>query len=113
MDIMINSMADFMANNGDIILGLGERATSILSKVGVIGGALVGIALIFSIVKDAMGYIKGSGSNSIGKIIGKVLLLIVMIGIITVAANRGFDTLGKNGAKKMDNLASDGLNDLN
>lgn len=89
----------------------------LLSTVAIIGGALVAIALIISIVKDAMGYIKGSGSNSIGKIIGKVLLLIVMIGIIAVAGSMkngsgGFMGLGKTAAEKAEHVVDAGLDEL-
>lgn len=69
--------------------------SKILVWAGSIGGALVAVALIFSIVKDAMGYIKGSGSNSIGKIIGKIILLVFMIGVISLAASGGFTGLSK------------------
>lgn len=79
---------------------IGGTAEKWLGTVGTVGGALVGIALIISIVKDAMGYLKGSGSNSIGKIIGKVLLLIVMIGIIAVAQGGGFKSLGQHAAEQ-------------
>ena len=80
--------------------GITGTFNGLLTTVGTIGGALVAIALIISIVKDAMGYLKGSGSNSIGKIIGKVLLLIVMIGIIAVAQGGGFKSLGQHAAEQ-------------
>ena len=91
-----------------LFLAIGDRANDLLGTVGTVGGALVGIALIISIVKDAMGYLKGSGSNSIGKIIGKVLLLIVMIGIIAIASSpNGFKGLGENAAKKATQVTND------
>lgn len=93
--------------------GLTGTFTGLLKTVGVIGGALVGIALIISIVKDAMGYLKGSGSNSIGKIIGKVLLLILMIGIITIAAQGGFSSLGEKAAKKAEKVGNDAVDVIN
>ncbi len=93
--------------------GLTGTFTNLLQTVGVIGGALVGIALIVSIVKDAMGYLKGSGSNSVGKIIGKVLLLILMIGIITVAAKGGFSSLGEKAAKKANDVGNDAVDVIN
>ena len=45
---------------------IGEIGSRILQWSVSIGGALVAVFLIFSIVKDAIGYAKGSGSNSIG-----------------------------------------------
>ena len=100
-------MNTIMFLNMLFLSGLTGKFSNLLSTVGTIGGALVGIALIISIVKDAMGYLKGSGSNSIGKIIGKVLLLIVMIGIIGLAANSKFDKLGQNAAEKVNELGND------
>jgi len=108
---MMNTMNTLMFLNTLLLSGgggaIGSRASTLLETVGTVGGALVGIALIISIVKDAMGYIKGSGSNSIGKIIGKVLLLIVMIGIIAVAQSGGFSGLGKNAANKAQQVTED------
>ena len=99
----MNTMNTLMLLNN--LLLIGGTANKWLGTVGQVGGALVGIALIISIVKDAMGYLKGSGSNSIGKIIGKVLLLVVMIGIIAVASTPdGFAGLGKNAAEKAKNV---------
>ena len=96
--------------------GITGTFNGLLTTVGTIGGALVAIALIISIVKDAMGYIKGSGSNSIGKIIGKVLLLIVMIGIIAVASQiqngGGFFGLGKKAAETTTDLVDSGLDEV-
>lgn len=63
--------------------------TNILGYAGGIGGAVVAIFLIVSIVKDAISLANGQGSTSIWKIIGKVALLILMIGIIFLAMNYG------------------------
>lgn len=52
-----------------------------------IGGGIVAIALIISIVKEGWAYSKGQGNGSVLGIIGKVLFLILMIGIIFLAAN--------------------------
>lgn len=62
---------------------------TILGYVGGIGGGIVAIFLIVSLVKDAIAYANGNGSNSIWKIIGKVLFLILMIGLIFLAMNYG------------------------
>lgn len=66
-----------------------EFVTKILGYAGGIGGAVVAIFLIVFIVKDAISLSNGQGSTSIWKIIGKVALLILMIGIIFLAMNYG------------------------
>lgn len=88
--------------------------TSMLATFGKIGGALVAAALIFSLVKDAWGYIKGTGQNSIGKIVGKVIFLIVMIGLIVLAVNyeSSFSKTGKNIGDKGIKVVDDFSNDL-
>lgn len=50
-----------------------------------IGGGLIALFLIVSIVKNAIGYAKGSGSSSIFKIVGEALFLILLIGLIFIA----------------------------
>ena len=92
---VMNFLTELMGIANVFAAGSDSIGSKILVWAGSIGGALVAVALIFSIVKDAMGYIKGSGSNSIGKIIGKIILLIFMIGVITLAAGGGFNTLSK------------------
>lgn len=57
-----------------------------------IGGGLIALFLIVSIVKNAVGYAKGSGSSSIFKIIGEALFLILLIGLIFIAVR--YTTLG-------------------
>lgn len=69
-----------------------------------IGGGIVAIALIISIVKEGWAYSKGQGNGSVLGIIGKVLFLILMIGIIFLAAN--YFILGKT-AK---NIGEQGVN---
>ena len=109
MTILTNPVLNTLLLSG----GTAGITNRLLQTVATVGGALVGIALIISIVKDAMGYLKGSGSNSIGKIIGKVLLLIVMIGIITIAGTRGFDNLGNQAGKKASDVVSNVVEDIN
>ena len=68
--------------------------------------------MIYSIVKDGLDYAKGNGSNSILKIVGKVLFLILLIGLVYVAMN--YDNLGKKAQKVGDqaiNVVESGLND--
>lgn len=52
-----------------------------------IGGGIVGLFLIISLVKDGIGFAKGQGDSSIFKIIGKALFLILIIGLIFLAVN--------------------------
>lgn len=85
----------------------------ILGWAAGIAAALVAGFLIYSIVKDAIEYAKGSGSGSIFKIIGKVLFLIVMIGLIYYVVN--FDAIGttaSNIGEKAINEISDQANSL-
>jgi hypothetical protein len=90
---------------------IGEIGSRILQWSVSIGGALVAVFLIFSIVKDAIGYSKGSGSNSIGKILGKIVVFILMIGLVIMAGTRSFDNLGKRlgtqGVGVVEDTASD------
>ena len=60
---------------------------NLVTWAGTIAGALIAVFLIYSIAKDAFGYIKGSGDASIFKIVTKVLFLIICIGLIVVAQN--------------------------
>ena len=57
-----------------------------------LGGGIVAIFLVVSLVKDGIEFAKGQGSSSIWKILGKAIFLIVMIGLIYVAQN--YSTLG-------------------
>ena len=80
---------------------------SIISWVAGIGGGIVAIFLIISLVKDGVGMAKGSGDSSILKIISKALFLILIIGLIFVAVK--YHTWG-NTAK---GIADSGLNKIN
>lgn len=69
-----------------------------------IGGGLVAIFLIISLVKDGIGLAKGSGDSSVLKIIGKALFLILIIGLIYIAMN--YSQLGTTA----EGIASKGIN---
>jgi len=73
--------------------------SSFIGKVvkwaGGIGGGLVAIALIISLVKDALEMSKGGGNASPIKIVGKALLLILVLGLIGLAMN--YDSLTTKG----------------
>lgn len=55
-----------------------------------IGGGILALFLIYAIIKDGIAYAKGGGS--IFPIIGKVLFLILCIGLIFLAVN--YKTIG-------------------
>lgn len=67
-------------------------------------GGIVAVFLMVSIVKDAVGYAKGNGQVSVFKIIGKVVFMIIMIGIIFLAVN--YEKIGNRGQ----DIANKGLN---
>lgn len=80
---VLNNLA-ILATDNVTTVTLGEN---ILKWCAGLGGALIAVALIFSIVKDAIGYAKGTGSNSVGKMVGKVIVVFVMLGIVALAIN--------------------------
>ena len=61
--------------------------SKVVGWVAGIGGGVVAIFLVVSLVKDGIGLAKGSGDSSILKIIAKALFLILIIGLIFVAVN--------------------------
>lgn len=69
----------------------GDGGTSFMSNAVAwgagIGGGLVALFLIYSLVKDGVEFAKGQGSSSIFKIFGKALFLIFIIGLIFLAVN--------------------------
>lgn len=87
---------------------------SILSWVAGIGGALVATFMIISIIKDAFQFVKGSGQVSIVGLISKVLILVLMIGLIAIAAtpNGLFTQLGNTLATKGTNLINNTVKDI-
>jgi predicted small secreted protein len=64
-----------------------ETVSKILGWVAGIGGGIVAIVLVISLVKDALGLIKGQGDSSVVKVVGKALFLILIIGLIFLATN--------------------------
>lgn len=73
-----------------------------------IGGGLVALFMIVSIVKDGISFAKGSGNTSIFAIIGKILFLILLIGLIFLATN--YTNLGKK-AQTIGNTVVDTVNE--
>ncbi|MBQ8218185.1 MAG: hypothetical protein IJZ79_02675 [Bacilli bacterium] len=72
-----------------------------------IGGAIIAIFLIVSLVKDGIEFAKGQGSVSIWKILGKAIFLILIIGLVFLATN--YKTLG-NTAKGIGDKAINTVN---
>ena len=68
--------------------------SKVVGWVAGIGGGVVAIFLVVSLVKDGIGLAKGSGDSSILKIIAKALFLLLIIGLIFVAVN--YFALGKS-----------------
>lgn len=69
---------------------------------GIVGG-LIALFMIFAILMEAKNLIKGEGSASIWKLLGKVLVFILMIGLVYVAIS--YSSLGK----KAKNIANSGV----
>lgn len=85
--------------------------SQVLGIVAGIGGGILAIFLIISLVKDGIAYSTGNGSNSVWKIIGKVLFLILLIGLIFLAMN--YMVLGNTAKTFGENVLSQGTNIVN
>ena len=92
--------------------GVGKSTflSNVIKYVGGVGGALVGIFLIVSIVKDGIQFAKGGGQVSPFKIVGKVLFLILMIGLIFLAVN--YENIGNTGKSVGEGVISTISNEL-
>jgi hypothetical protein len=103
MDVMttVAAFAPYMALAAE---GPGENSfmSGLVSWAAGIGGAIIALFLIYAIVKDGIGYAKGNGS--VFPIIGKVLFLILCIGLIFIAIN--YNKLGQSAS----NIADKGVN---
>ena len=99
---LINSIyADIMFEMYKVLPFIGASATgaaggttdgngtmkTIVGWVGGIGGGIVAIFLIISLIKDGIALAKGGGDASPLKIAGKVIFLIVILGLIGLAIN--------------------------
>jgi uncharacterized membrane protein YdbT with pleckstrin-like domain len=83
----------------------------IVAWIGGIGGGIVAIMLIISLVKDGIGIAKGSGDSSVLKIAGKILFLIIIIGLIAIAVNyASLQTMGQGLGNKAINEVNSQLN---
>lgn len=92
------------ANNGP---ASSTFISNLVSWAAGIGGGIVAVFLIVSLVKDGIEFAKGQGSVSIWKILGKAVFLILIIGLIFLAIN--YTSLG-NTAKSIGDKAINTVN---
>lgn len=104
MDLIYAFLCKFMPITTAFAAETNGFIDGIVTWAAAIGGGLVAIFLIISLVKDGIGLAKGSGDSSILKIIGKALFLILIIGLIYVATN--YSNLGTTA----ESIASGGIN---
>lgn len=81
--------------------------TNLVKWAAGIGGGIIALFLIVSLVKDGIEFAKGQGSVSIFKIIGKALFLILIIGLVFLAVN--YKNLGTTAS----NLGNGVINKVN
>ncbi len=84
---------------------------TLVSWAAGIGGGIIALFLIVSLVKDGIEFAKGQGSVSIFKIVGKALFLILIIGLVFLAVNykklgNTAETLGNKVIEKANNEAN-------
>ena len=101
MSGIMASIYALLINLSPVVTAAASGSSSFIGTMvkwaGSIGGGLVAIALIISLVKDGIGLAKGSGDSSIFKIIGKALTLIVVLGLVGLAINyTSLQNTGKN-----------------
>ena len=101
---VITTIASFMPYMALVANGPTENTfmSGVVKWAAGIGGAIIALFLIYAIVKDGINYAKGSGS--VFPIIGKVLFLILCIGLIFIAIN--YNKLGQSAS----NIADQGVN---
>lgn len=88
MNTLMNGMMIAAKSGGVTTSSAANGIMSNLITIAVtVGGGLLALFLIMSIVKDGLEYSKGSSTGSIWKIIGKATFLIFCIGLIIIAAN--------------------------
>ena len=88
--LLLNAMARMSVLAAEVMPLAGGTASTMSNLVkwaGTIAGGLIAVFLIYSIAKDAFGYIKGSGDASMFKIVTKVIFLMLCVGLIVVAQN--------------------------
>lgn len=116
MSGIIASLYALLVSINPVVIAAASGSSFISKAVqwaGGVGGGIVAIALIISLVKDGIGLAKGSGDSSIFKIIGKALTLIVVLGLVGLAMS--WNTLqdtGKNVGNKVINSVNTVANDI-
>lgn len=85
--LFMTKYSPFILAFADAQVETSETMNHIIGWAAGIGGGIIAIFLIVSIVKDGIEFAKGQGSVSIWKIVGKVLFLILCIGLIFLATN--------------------------
>ena len=78
----------------------GTGLTSILDKVADAALIIVAIVMVIAVGKDALELIKGNGSGSIGKILSKIAIGVVLILAILIFKNQSLKTVGQTAADK-------------
>lgn len=113
--LLLNAMARMSVLAAEVMPlagGTEGTMTGLVKWAGTIAGALIAVFLIYSIAKDAFGYIKGSGDASMFKIITKVIFLMLCVGLIVVAQNYqswmdSAAALANHGINAIDNAANE------
>lgn len=92
--LMIAGFAAFMLFQPTSFAYAEGSLDGVLSNIGTIAGVIGGIILVAVLVKGIADYVKGEGT--IGKIVVKVLCILLLIGLIVVATNISAlqDTMG-------------------
>ncbi len=87
---------------------------NVVSVVSTWGAGIIAAILIATVVKEGLQYIKGSGSVSLWGILGKVLILIFMLGIILLASNwkTNFKPLGEGLGKNTLDITGNLINEV-
>lgn len=113
MALVVMTMLAIGYSASPFVVSFADHESKIIDGVvqygGSIAAGIVAIFLMISIVKDAVGYAKGSGNSSVLKIVGKVIFMIIMLGLIYLAIS--YKDLGKKG-QDLSNKGFDIVNDV-
>lgn len=107
MDIILSKIMQYLPFVTAHADGPEGTIGTVLSWIGTLGGGIVAIFMIISLIKDGIGIAKGSGDSSVLKVAGKVIFLIVILGLIGVCVN--YTSISQTG-EKMGNKAVDVIN---
>ena len=78
------------------------------------GAGILAAILIATVVKEGLQYIKGSGSVSLWSILGKVIILVLMLGFILLTSDYGknYGPFANLWGQKVVNTTSELANEL-